>query len=44
MSDEERRQLIDDFRTWFKEHKNDGRIPIVKPEDMSDAEWEDWDG
>ena len=44
MSDEERQAMIDDFRDWLREHKDDGNIPIVKPEDMSDDEWEDWEG
>ena len=44
MSDEERQAMIDDFRKWWNEHKNDGNIPIVKPEDMSDEDWEDWEG
>lgn len=42
MSDAERQQMIDDFRNWFREHIES--IPIVKPEDMSDDEWEDWEG
>lgn len=44
MSDEERQAMIDNFRDWWREHKDDGNIPIVKPEDMSDDEWEDWEG
>ncbi len=37
-------EQIADFRKYLEEHKDNGNIPIVKPEDMSDADWEDWEG
>ena len=40
MSDEERQAMIDDFRNWWREHKE----PKEKPDDMSDKDWEDWEG
>ena len=41
MSDEERQQMIDDFRNWFREHKE--QIQITKPEEIPQDEWDEWE-
>lgn len=41
-TDQTREEMIADFRKWLQEHKEE--ITIVKPEDIPDDEWEDWEG